>query len=75
MVKPVSEYIPTLGSEEKYKEHLLLNKEQLDFSLEKCPSEVSSQGWVITYDDNYATVVGMVLQQMHINKGIKRFGS
>ena len=42
---------------------------------ERTSKETSESFPEIIYDKEHALVLGVVLQQMHINKGLKKFGS
>ena len=65
--RPVSTYIPTLGSEKKY-------QEQSGF-MAVHDTKRPIAGKIIQYGKSVAKVLGAIFQQMHINKGIKRFGT
>ena len=69
-VKPINEYIPTLGSAKKYEELVLYQVGKVKEPQRK--SQVTGEeSTCVTYDKHSALIVGIVLQQMHINKAIK----
>ena len=69
-VKPVTDYIPTMGAAKKYNESVLHQVGSLEEG-QRTPKGPSEGCKCVTYDEHSALVVGIVLQQMHINKAIK----
>ena len=70
-VKPVSQYVPSLGSAKKYEEHAGVMAKEEDI----CACEEFKPMETIQYEQNKACLLGELFQQMHINKGLKKFGS
>lgn len=79
-IHPVPTYIPSIGTAKKYPEVSgcmvpgpgITDTDKVTsvlFSEEVTPKER------ITYDESMSVVLGEIFQQMHINKGIKRFGT
>ena len=92
VIKPNTQYIPSMGAEKRYQETVniayedtddvnpVFNCGEHDFTCEERKEQVGTKSENngdqerIMYDAGTAPVIGVVLQQMHINKGLKRFG-
>lgn len=71
-------YIPSLGSQKKYEEKVFLTEATVSNKGDKHLGQDqvlnNSKAKMITYAQQQRVVVGTILQQMHINKGLKQFG-
>ena len=65
--RPVPTYVPTWGADKKY-------QEQSGFMATQDTNKGTLNN-IIQYGKNMASVMGEIFQQMHINKGVKRFGA
>ena len=67
----MSQYVPSLGSEKKYKEHVgvMTSKEETSTAEKYIPKET------IQYEKHKACLLAELFQQMHINKGLQKFGA